>query len=58
MLTTGTTASPSYNYDNPWATDNGSDWTLGGGGRIYLGSQTTPPACAAGGSAGGTPPAR
>lgn len=57
MTATGTTASPSYNYDNPWGTDNGSDWTLGGGGRIYLGSQTTAPACAAGSSAGTSPPA-
>ena len=56
MLTTGTTASPSYDYDNSWGTDSGSDWTLGGGGRLYLGSATAP-ACAAGAAAGGTPPA-
>jgi len=57
MLATGATTAPSYTYDDPWGTDNGSDWTLGGGGRIYLGSQTTPPVVAAGSAAGSSPPA-
>ena len=51
MHVTGSQTAPSYDYDNSWGTDNGSDWTLGGGGRIYLGAQT-PPVCSPGTAAG------
>jgi hypothetical protein len=54
---TGTTGSPAISYGTSWGTDNGADFTAAGGGRIYSSSQTTPPVCAAGTNAGGTPPA-
>jgi hypothetical protein len=54
---TGTTAAPAISYDNSWATDNGSDWTIAGGGRLYSGSQAAPPACVAGANAGTSAPA-
>jgi Pectate lyase superfamily protein len=54
---TGPTASPAISYGNSWGTDNGSDWTIAGGGRLYSGSQAAPPACAAGPNAGTSAPA-
>lgn len=35
-LATGPVASPTYNYNNPWGTDSGSNFTIAGNGNLLI----------------------